>query len=576
MATDTLVERHGHAGRSLRRDDGEAQRGAARRSGPATTPSTSSVTPGRPLRRRHRDRPRRQERQCRPRRPHAAGDDPSDADRPRKSPRSPSRPASRSSPRGWAAGLVDEGVQILNQPASRPTSHPSGPSTRSCTSSPTPATSRSSTKRPARCPSASRSTARSIRDEFDTVPARRNDTLSESFSKALLDAYGDAHHAAHPRPHRGRGRRRREEASATPSWPRSSRRRSPTRPTSDGVELNIRDEDVRRGLQAHHEQATARERRPDATIEGVTVQPMVAPTTASNSSSAPRRTRPSAPSSWSAAAASPPSSTRTAPSACRPSTSGSRAACSSRSSGPSAQGLPRQAGHAHRQAHRDHHALLVPRGRLPRDRRARHQPPARDARRGRRPRRPRDHQPRNRRAALREALLAPRDPPVPGAVHRATAEIPNGRKLTLRPIKPEDEPRWHDMLAACSPESIRRRFSSMFSGTTHNMAARYCFIDYDREIAIVAEVEEGEDRKIIGVGRLARRSRPRAGRVRRSRGRSLAGAGRRSRMSHRRTASRRSRRSPTPPIRAWSRSSRSWASSSSAAVKMTSSSSRRS
>ena len=34
------------------------------------------------------------------------------------------------------------------------------------------------------------------------------------------------------------------------------------------------------------------------------------------------------------------------------------------------------------------------------------------------------------------------------------------------------------------------------------MATRFCFIDYDREIAIVAEIEEGEQRKLIGVGRL--------------------------------------------------------------------------
>jgi acetyltransferase len=34
------------------------------------------------------------------------------------------------------------------------------------------------------------------------------------------------------------------------------------------------------------------------------------------------------------------------------------------------------------------------------------------------------------------------------------------------------------------------------------MATRYCFIDYDRELGIVAEVEEEGQRKLIGVGRL--------------------------------------------------------------------------
>ena len=74
--------------------------------------------------------------------------------------------------------------------------------------------------------------------------------------------------------------------------------------------------------------------------------------------------------------------------------------------------------------------------------------------------------------------------------------------VTLRPIKPEDEPLWHDLLGSCSTESIWFRFSYLFKQTTHEMATRYCFIDYDREMGIVAEVEENGERKLIGVGRL--------------------------------------------------------------------------
>jgi acetyltransferase len=80
--------------------------------------------------------------------------------------------------------------------------------------------------------------------------------------------------------------------------------------------------------------------------------------------------------------------------------------------------------------------------------------------------------------------------------------LKGGEAVTLRPIKPEDEPMWHDLLASCSMESIRHRFSYLFKQTTHEMASRYCFIDYDREIGIVAEVEEEGQRKLIAVGRL--------------------------------------------------------------------------
>jgi acetyltransferase len=34
------------------------------------------------------------------------------------------------------------------------------------------------------------------------------------------------------------------------------------------------------------------------------------------------------------------------------------------------------------------------------------------------------------------------------------------------------------------------------------MATRFCFVDYDRTMAIVAEVEHAGDRQLIGVGRL--------------------------------------------------------------------------
>ena len=80
-----------------------------------------------------------------------------------------------------------------------------------------------------------------------------------------------------------------------------------------------------------------------------------------------------------------------------------------------------------------------------------------------------------------------------------TCELNNDTKVLLRPIRPEDEPLWHKMLAACSQESIRFRFRHLFQAMSHEMAARYCFIDYDRELAIVAEVEQMGQRQLAGV-----------------------------------------------------------------------------
>ncbi|MCO6046661.1 GNAT family N-acetyltransferase [Aeoliella sp. ICT_H6.2] len=81
-------------------------------------------------------------------------------------------------------------------------------------------------------------------------------------------------------------------------------------------------------------------------------------------------------------------------------------------------------------------------------------------------------------------------------------KLKDGRSVLLRPIKPEDEPMWHDLLASCSKESIWFRFRYLFKKSTHEMATRFCFIDYDREIAIVAEMEDAGERRLVGVCRL--------------------------------------------------------------------------
>jgi acetyltransferase len=74
--------------------------------------------------------------------------------------------------------------------------------------------------------------------------------------------------------------------------------------------------------------------------------------------------------------------------------------------------------------------------------------------------------------------------------------------VTLRPIRPEDERLWIDLLRNCSPETIFSRFRAAVAWNRHDIATRYCFIDYDREIAIVAELQKDGKRQLVGVGRL--------------------------------------------------------------------------
>ena len=81
--------------------------------------------------------------------------------------------------------------------------------------------------------------------------------------------------------------------------------------------------------------------------------------------------------------------------------------------------------------------------------------------------------------------------------------LKNGEDVLLRPIKPEDEPLWLEMFQNFSEESIRYRFFEMLRDTPHAVRVRYCNIDYDREIAIVAESTEDGKKKLLGVTRLS-------------------------------------------------------------------------
>ena len=81
-------------------------------------------------------------------------------------------------------------------------------------------------------------------------------------------------------------------------------------------------------------------------------------------------------------------------------------------------------------------------------------------------------------------------------------KLSDGTEVTLRPIRPEDEPLEHEMLTTLSKEALIGRFFQAIKDITHEMLIRFCNIDYDREMAIVSELREDKKRRIIGIGRL--------------------------------------------------------------------------
>ncbi len=81
-------------------------------------------------------------------------------------------------------------------------------------------------------------------------------------------------------------------------------------------------------------------------------------------------------------------------------------------------------------------------------------------------------------------------------------KLKDGMEVLFRPIKPEDEYMWQDMFNSFSEETVRYRFFRIIKETPHEMRTRYCNIDYDREMGIVAEITEKGKRRFIGVTRI--------------------------------------------------------------------------
>jgi acetyltransferase len=81
----------------------------------------------------------------------------------------------------------------------------------------------------------------------------------------------------------------------------------------------------------------------------------------------------------------------------------------------------------------------------------------------------------------------------------------DGTKVTIRPIRPEDEPAIVEFHRNISESSVYLRYFSALPfdvRVAHDRLSRICFIDYAREMALVAEREIDGARDIIGVGRL--------------------------------------------------------------------------
>lgn len=109
-------------------------------------------------------------------------------------------------------------------------------------------------------------------------------------------------------------------------------------------------------------------------------------------------------------------------------------------------------------------------------------------------------------ASMPDAVLPrPAIRPYPARYERRV-QLKDSSELILRPIRPEDEPgleRWHRTL---SDRSVYLRYFTAFKleqRVEHRRLSRICFVDYDREMVLVAvrPSAAGGGGEILGVGR---------------------------------------------------------------------------
>jgi acetyltransferase len=86
----------------------------------------------------------------------------------------------------------------------------------------------------------------------------------------------------------------------------------------------------------------------------------------------------------------------------------------------------------------------------------------------------------------------------------------DGKDLTFRPIRPEDEPllaKFHETLTERSVYMRYFREINLKERVAHERLVRICFNDYDRELAIVADHRDPAtgNREVWGVGRLSKK-----------------------------------------------------------------------
>jgi acetyltransferase len=85
--------------------------------------------------------------------------------------------------------------------------------------------------------------------------------------------------------------------------------------------------------------------------------------------------------------------------------------------------------------------------------------------------------------------------------YTAPFTLSDGTVVTVRAIRPEDEPLIVALHAGHSERTLRMRFFSLVKTLSRKSLRQLCHLDYDRDMALVAVLTRENETKILGVSR---------------------------------------------------------------------------
>ncbi|MBL4702450.1 MAG: GNAT family N-acetyltransferase [Phycisphaeraceae bacterium] len=97
--------------------------------------------------------------------------------------------------------------------------------------------------------------------------------------------------------------------------------------------------------------------------------------------------------------------------------------------------------------------------------------------------------------------ILPAAAPPPPASFVTKHDLPDRRRVMMRPIRPDDEPFIREMFYSFSEQTVYLRFHHAVKALPHNQLQVFCNVDFQNEVALVGVAGPVEALQVVAIGR---------------------------------------------------------------------------